>query len=217
MVRVIGTKRKTMKRFSFDELDIRRQTRRRIFQQGVECLRGGNVVQLEEHTNELRGRVAGSRVTPYRLQVAFEGREVVYGACDCPYDGPGWCKHLVAATLAYLQEGADSGEVITLESVLDGLNAETLKALIAKLSAYNPGLVKVIHDELTEMGEVHADTRYSAITQPGTPEGIAALTAPHAEPAPLPSLVAEEDTADDFYDALGSGWSDEVTQTPLEG
>lgn len=208
-----GTKHTMTKRFTFDELDIRRQTRRRIFQQGVECLRGGNVVQLEEHSSELRGRVAGSRVTPYRIQAAFEGRDIVYGACDCPYSGPGWCKHLVAALLAYLQEESAPDEVVTLEDVLDGLPADVLRALLTKLSAYNPGLVKIIHDELAEMGE--AGTQYARINVPAESPALGSL-AVHAEDAvPVTALIGDRDTADDFYDALGNGWSAENIQTPL--
>lgn len=59
------------------------------------------VVKLQSHTaKHIKGNVQGSGWAPYGIEAVYDEGGDVLARCDCPYDGDGWCKHIVAVLLA---------------------------------------------------------------------------------------------------------------------
>ena len=78
----------------------------RSFARGEAYYNEGRLKDVSEHEGRLEAIVAGQH--DYHIRLMSEGREIEY-SCDCPVglDG-GFCKHLVAATLAWISPDADS-------------------------------------------------------------------------------------------------------------
>jgi hypothetical protein len=140
----------------------------------------------------LEAQVAGSRTLPYRIRVAFHDGAIAYGTCDCSYRRRGWCKHLVAAVIAFMQDGSKAGsKSASLVGVLDGLDEQTLRTLLIHLDEQNPALFKSIKDHLLRLSIVPEQTFPARMdARPGT--------------GPIVEV------ADDFYNALGSSWNIET-------
>ncbi|MEM1268736.1 MAG: hypothetical protein AAGI08_01685 [Bacteroidota bacterium] len=181
-----------MPQTSLTEIYVRQRASAGTYKQGVNVLRSGNVLQVEQHRNEVQGRVAGRRATPYRTRIAFDGDEVVYARCDCPDNRNGWCKHLVATALATIEQAKAPENVGSLNELLGALNAEELRQLVLRIAQYSPRVLPIIREHVEDGGA--ALLRIDDITH-----------------APAPT----DPVADDFYDALGSGWADADIRTPL--
>lgn len=77
------------------------------WQRGSAYFSAGHVLSAEHDGERLRGRVAGSR--NYRCWLRVLPRGVIEYDCNCPVGDRGeFCKHNVAAGLAYLREEGDT-------------------------------------------------------------------------------------------------------------
>lgn len=91
------------------------------FARGASYYREGYVVGLEQRGPLLLAAVEGSEETPYRVSVLLDETTEAgpYEAdCTCPYDFGGWCKHIVAALLAYHEEPESAVVKPALETLL---------------------------------------------------------------------------------------------------
>src|SRR5215208_2902303 len=81
---------------------IRQHASPESFQRGREYAREGAVVSLTRRGDVLQGEVEGSQPTPYRTRVALDAGGVADVGCECPYNWGGWCKHVVATLLTWI-------------------------------------------------------------------------------------------------------------------
>lgn len=87
----------------FSEEDVRRAADPMSFARGQDYRAGGRVRKLAVEESTATAVVDGGR--PYRVELARSGSGLV-GDCDCPYGAAGaFCKHCVAAALAWLDLG----------------------------------------------------------------------------------------------------------------
>lgn len=114
----------------------------RVRDRGAALFQAGDVTRLSLHDTLYRGRVRGSEVMPYRVDIDF-GQET--WACTCPYDHGPVCKHAVAVALAVLeapelieQRPAGAGTFADL----DGLGEDTVLDLLARLESLYPELMR---------------------------------------------------------------------------
>jgi len=85
---------------------LRRAADDRSWTRGVGYFEQGRAEILFEDDGVIKAKVSGTR--SYKVRLWVEDGEAC-GTCSCPMgDGGVFCKHLVAAGLAYLKEGADS-------------------------------------------------------------------------------------------------------------
>lgn len=83
------------------------------FERGEALYASGAVRKLVSAGKSFSAEVQGN----YRYQQTFDlGVEPVYAACSCPFDGSGWCKHVVAVGLA----------IITEEDAVDDVSSTSL-------------------------------------------------------------------------------------------
>lgn len=65
----------------------------------------GAVRLLASSAKQINGDVRGTGWMPYRVEAVHDESGDILARCDCPYDGDGWCKHIVALLLAACAEG----------------------------------------------------------------------------------------------------------------
>jgi len=123
---------------------IRRQATADSFQRGQEYYRGGAVGVLVRRGDTVYAEVEGSQYEPYQVQITFDQAGITDADCSCPYDWGGWCKHLVAAALAMLNDPDEIEVRPALEDLLDSLDREMLRELILYLAASYPHLTEDI-------------------------------------------------------------------------
>ncbi|MEZ4688252.1 MAG: hypothetical protein R3B47_19985 [Bacteroidia bacterium] len=88
------------------------------FERGESLHAAGAVRKLIKVAKHFSAEVQGS--FRYQLSIDLE-HEPPYAACSCPYDGQGWCKHLVAAGIA-IMHAAWTEEAFVAETAADETN-----------------------------------------------------------------------------------------------
>jgi len=129
-----------MSKPSLTEATIRNQTTAQSFSRGQAYLRDGAVLEIEQRDNLLLAEVEGSEYEPYQVRVRLDAGGIVDADCTCPYDWDGYCKHIVAVLLAFVQQPDRVTERTAVVSLLSGLDRETLANLLTDLLATHPHL-----------------------------------------------------------------------------
>ncbi len=108
-------------------------------------LRAGVVVSLRAGQTGIRARVLGTR--PYAVRFWQEGRRLGWG-CTCPLGIEGeFCKHLVAAGLAWIAGGSAQpgstlpGELRPLREFLESADREELVTLLIERAVWDEDLL----------------------------------------------------------------------------
>jgi uncharacterized Zn finger protein len=97
------------------------------FERGVAYYNAGNVVHLHADGDGVAARVQGNALIPYLVRFWSEEQKLQWG-CACPLGDEGaFCKHLVAAGLAYLSTDAIENESDMSEAMAE--IRELLKAV----------------------------------------------------------------------------------------
>ncbi len=164
---------------------IREEASAESFRRGQEYHDEGAVLSLAHRGNALEADVAGSAPEAYAVRVDFDEEGVVDATCSCPYDRGGWCKHIVAALLACLNEPERVEERQPLEDLLAGLDRDQLQRLLLELAEQDPRLSNVIEARV-------AVFRAASPAAPApTPEGRAQPDRAPVDPQPFRRLVRQ--------------------------
>ncbi len=117
----------------FSKIDLEAIVTPEILERGARYLAEGHLLRVFRLGNLLCGRVAGT-LADYRARLWITGPEIT-GECDCPY--PGFCKHLTAVALAWLQ---DPEQFLDLEPRLDEIAAdqERLRTVFVQMVERDP-------------------------------------------------------------------------------
>ena len=128
------------------------------YSRGEEYFAQGAVGSLTRRGEQIEAQVAGSQPFPYRVTIAFN-QEQIEAHCSCPYDWGGWCKHIVAALLAYVSSPKTVRELPSLDALLSPLDRGQLQALVLRLARLRPELADLIEAEVSaESISVAADS-----------------------------------------------------------
>lgn len=111
----------------------------RSFARGADYFEGGAVTDLVQTGGAIKARVRGN--DEYRVELK-PGKARLEWSCTCPLGDEGeFCKHAVAAGLAWLARGGEQGDDLGgLRSHLDSESKESLVALIVEQAASDPEL-----------------------------------------------------------------------------
>lgn len=131
--------------------DIRARATAQTFARGQKYFRDGLVSSLARRGDELHGQVEGSDIEPYRIAVSLRDDLVEEAECTCPYDYDGWCKHIVAVLLAWLERGEAIVTLPPLEEILADLSREQLRALILQLARQDGDLYDAIAAQVANL------------------------------------------------------------------
>jgi uncharacterized Zn finger protein len=102
------------------------------YERGLDYFEAGAVVLISGGKHAIAARVQGSEVSPYAVRFWLEERKLRWG-CTCPLGVDGeFCKHLVAAGLAWLSGMATKGDPAipeVLEPIRDFLDVTEQRVL----------------------------------------------------------------------------------------
>jgi uncharacterized Zn finger protein len=125
---------------SLTEATIRDLTTAQSFSRGQAYLRGGAVLKIEQRDDLLLAEVEGSEYQPYQVRVRLDAGGIVDADCTCPYDWGGYCKHIVAVLLTFVEQPNRITERTPVDSLLSDLDREALATLLTDLLATHPHL-----------------------------------------------------------------------------
>ncbi|WP_336338723.1 SWIM zinc finger family protein [Haloarcula brevis] len=97
-----------------------------VFERGERYLADGRIREIHRVDTTVTAVVSGSR--QYDVRVDFAADRFAPW-CDCPYDGPGTCKHVVAVLLRCVNDPPQD-ESSQLDAALDGADADELRAFL---------------------------------------------------------------------------------------
>ncbi|MDJ1168734.1 hypothetical protein PMG71_04785 [Roseofilum sp. BLCC_M154] len=121
------------------ETQIRHLSTSQSFQRGQQYYQDGAIRYPTRQGNCLYADCVGSQVYRVRVRVASVGE--INGACSCPYDWGGLCKHQVALLLAYLHQP----EIFALRSPLtEELKSWSKKELIELIEWMSQGSAELL-------------------------------------------------------------------------
>jgi uncharacterized Zn finger protein len=164
--------------FALDQTTIRAHASSETLQRGREYYNEGAVSGLTRRGNVVTAEVEGSDVEPYLVTVTLPPQHESDASCTCPYEWGGWCKHIVAALLAILNEPEEVQERATLDTLLGMVDHDALKTVVRALVAQDPRLCDEIEAQIKAL-----KSHVSA----------ASIVPPAAQPSPaLPPVDARE-------------------------
>jgi uncharacterized Zn finger protein len=107
-----------------------------VFERGERYLAEGRIREINRVDTTVTAVVSGSRQYDVRVDLATD-RFAPW--CDCPYDKPGTCKHVVAVLLRCVDDPPpDDGD--RLDAALDGADADDLHTFLREELATNTDL-----------------------------------------------------------------------------
>lgn len=148
-----------MTKFTFSRAAVRRQATAESFQRWESYYQGGAVTSLVRRGNAIQAEVEGSQYEPYRVHVTFDEGGVIGVACSCPYDWGGWCKHIVAALLACIEEPDSVEERPSIDEMLIDLDRDQLQDLLLHLATRDAYLADEIAGQIELLRSPVPDSR----------------------------------------------------------
>lgn len=132
---------------TFDASYVRQHASPGAFSEGQDYHEQGAVVSLARRGNVLEARVEGSQPRPYHVRIAAGAHGIRDATCTCPYRRSTWCKHVVAALLAYLSQPDANLEIRALETLLGELGRDELSGVLLRLAFRDGAWAQAIEDE----------------------------------------------------------------------
>jgi len=178
------------------------------FSRGRQYFNEGAVVSMARRGDTFRAEVEGSEPMPYRVGGVFDAAGVTAATCSCPYTYGGWCKHIVAALLAYIDAPEEIEERLPLAELLAGLDRAALQDLLLGLAARDPDIADSIEVQLPLLAVATGDV---AAPPSGGAGGLAPVPRPRQTPVD-PQVVRRQVRAalrdrvssyDDYDDSSG--------------
>jgi uncharacterized Zn finger protein len=133
-----------MRGFEYSEGDIRLHCTDKVFMRGEEYFADGLVTRLALRGDSIFAEVEGSDDEPYQLSVQFVDGVPSSASCTCPYEWEGWCKHIVAALLLFLEDPDCAQSEKPLEDVLKPLSRKQLQSLVQALAEEDPSIYDAV-------------------------------------------------------------------------
>jgi uncharacterized Zn finger protein len=130
--------------FEYSEVDIRSHCTDKVYLRGEEYFADGLVTRLAVRGDSLFAEVEGSDDEPYQLSVQFVDGGPSSASCTCPYEWEGWCKHIAAALLLFLED-PDCAEIEKpLTDLLKPLSRKQLQSLVQALAEDDPSIYDAV-------------------------------------------------------------------------
>jgi hypothetical protein len=110
------------------------------FQRGQVYYRDGAITQAAIQGNILTGECEGTQAPYYHIRVELDEAGIRTTSCSCPYEFGGYCKHIVALLLTYVQHPKRFVTRRAPDELLADLSRDDLVALVTKLLREQPDL-----------------------------------------------------------------------------
>ena len=116
--------------------DVRELCTDAVYERGENYLAEGRIREIHRVNSTVTALVSGSRQYDVRVDLVTDG---FAPWCDCPYDGPGTCKHVVAVLLRCADEFPED-EGGGLDNALDDVDDDELRAFLREVLATDADL-----------------------------------------------------------------------------
>ncbi len=110
------------------------------FTRGHDLYQSDAVFDTFQKDDLLTGKCEGSSAPFYQIHVQLDEGGIQEASCTCPYDWGGYCKHIVALILTYLNNPDAFIEQKNINELLGQLDKDDLVHLITKMVDKNPDL-----------------------------------------------------------------------------
>ncbi len=121
---------------SVNEADVRAVCTDAVFERGERYLSEGRIRELHRIDETVTAVVSGSRQYDVRVDLGVDGFDPW---CDCPYDGPKACKHVVAVLLRCADDRPPD-EADRLDAALEAADGDALQAFLREALARDVAL-----------------------------------------------------------------------------
>lgn len=111
-----------------------------IFARGYDLYQSSAIYDIFQQHNRITGKCKGGSAPYYELRLQLDEGGIREALCTCPFDGGGYCKHIIALGLAYIHDPSDFVEQKDVKTLLSQLNKEDLVNLVHKLVESHPDL-----------------------------------------------------------------------------
>ncbi len=119
-----------------NEANVRAVCTDAVFERGERYLSEGRIRELHRIDETVTAVVSGSRQYDVRVDLGADGFDPW---CDCPYDGPNACKHVVAVLLRCADDRPpDEGD--RLDAALGAADDDALRAFLRETLARDVAL-----------------------------------------------------------------------------
>ena len=133
------------------ELDIQKLANTKSYKKGKDYFKSNAVTDIQKRGNRLLAEVEGSNYEPYQVNVELSKDSIVSTYCDCPYDGDGVCKHIVAVLLNYIHNPESIDELPTIEELLVNLNESDLREILIDLLESEPRFIDQVQSKINTL------------------------------------------------------------------
>jgi len=130
-----------------------------VFKRGERYFAEGRIREIHRVDTTVTAVVSGSHQYDVRVDLATDG---FAPWCDCPYDGPGACKHVVAVLLRCV-DGPPPDEGDRLDTALNSADADELRAFLRDALATDADLRARFFARVGEPTRQSADELRSSI------------------------------------------------------
>jgi len=126
------------------ETAIRAGATEKSYQRGYELYHNGSISNTAIQGQSLSGDCEGSYAPFYKVRVELDDGGIRSANCNCEYDFGGYCKHIVALLLVYINSPKRFFLRKEPKELLTNLTREQLLALVEKLLKERPDLYDLI-------------------------------------------------------------------------
>jgi uncharacterized Zn finger protein len=124
------------------------------FERGLKYFREGRVEKIAVLGNTIKALVVGT----HKYRVTIHSDDDFKAQCNCPYDGGGYCKHIVATLIALSKNygeinGKRKKEEDAINIILNSVSLEELKEFLRKEFKEDPKLKTHFQIYFTDKGE----------------------------------------------------------------
>ncbi len=100
----------------------------------------GRIVDPRRRGMTLKAKCLGTSFPSYRVEVHLSPERIESAFCSCPVGGGGYCKHVAALLLTWLEDSDAFREIEDLNTALEGRSKTELIALIHEMLRREPEL-----------------------------------------------------------------------------
>ncbi len=125
---------------SLTRSDVRTWTAERFYERGRRYREQGRIRHPRRQGRTLKAECEGSQPAPYRVEAALDAGGIASAECSCPMGEGGYCKHVVALLLTWIDAPGDFTEAETLEALLSSHSKGQLITLVQRMLDRHPDL-----------------------------------------------------------------------------
>ncbi|MHC1772199.1 MAG: SWIM zinc finger domain-containing protein [Flexilinea sp.] len=110
------------------------------FSRGYALFQSGAIFDTFRQDDLITGKCEGSSAPFYKVSIQLDEGGIQEASCTCPYDWGGYCKHIIALALTFLDNSDAFIQQTDITASVSQLDKDTLVHLIMKMVEKNPDL-----------------------------------------------------------------------------